>query len=215
MTKHKESEYRTAAILSIYPKIVIIFTVMLIFTKDCVKSKVDPMDDDLIASVEVVKTFKVVDSTHNGFQVSYGTTWPVTSSRLLEIQSRAHLQESFRKLQREAPLHFGSLIETNIYEFADFAIKYDCDKDVELKTIFIYGEKKSALYLQPNPDLPNSAKWIDPNTRQGLQYLIKDDIYYRKYSEEKIYRYWQCIGIRAISSTDERFVHFSEEERVY
>ena len=215
MTKNKEAEFRIATILAIYPWLIIILSVLLICVKDMVKPKVDAIDNDIIVSTGVVRTFKVVDSTRNGFHVSYGTTRPVSSGRLLEIQSRTHLQENFKKLQREAPIHFGSLVETDIYEFADFAIQYDCDKNVELKTIFVYGEQKTAMYVRPNPSLPNFARWIDPSTRQGVQYLLKNDIYYRKHNGEKIYRYWQCFGVRAISSIDERFAHFSEEERVY
>jgi len=215
MTKNKESEYRIATLLSIYPWFIIILSILFVFVKDLIKPRIDAMDNDIIVSMGIVRTFKVVDSTHNGFRVSYGTQRPVSNARLLEIQSRAHLQESFRKLQIEAPLHLKSLIETDIYDFADFAIQYDCDKDVELKTIFVYGEEKSAMYARPNANLSNSARWIDPNTQQGLQYLKKDDIYYRKHSGEKTYRYWQCFGIRATSSTDERFAHFSEIERVY
>jgi hypothetical protein len=134
---------------------------------------------------------------------------------LEEIQHRPHIVSAFKRLQTDAPVHFGgSLLYTDIYDFADFAIKYDPDPDIELHNIFVAGNEKSKRYIGPNPKIPNSAQYFNFGTEQGVQYIRHDDIYFRRRKSEQIYRYWKCYGIHSISSTDECYSHFSEEERL-
>lgn len=106
------------------------------------------------------------------------------------------------------------MLKTNIYDFADFAILFD-PVDIEIHDIFVCGPDKEKLYIGENPRIENWAKWIDPNTLQGLLYITTDDIYHEQKEKSKIYRYWNCPSIHQISATDEHFSHFSETERQY
>lgn len=173
------------------------------------------MDNDVNRIRQLVATIRVVDSTYNGFRVTYATERAVSMPRLDEICSRGPLQASLRKLQCDAPIHFGSLLQTNIYDFAAFAREYDCDPDVKMDRIYVYGKEKSELYIGPNPDIENSARWMNFGTQQGIQYINATDIYFRRRTENRIYRYWQCPGLHSTSSTDERFSHFSEDDRLW
>lgn len=71
------------------------------------------------------------------------------------------------------------------------------------------------MYTGVNPEIKNPATWINPSTEQGVQYIDADDIYFRKQKSERVYRYWKCYGNNSISTTDERFSHFSEPERLW
>jgi hypothetical protein len=91
----------------------------------------------------------------------------------------------------------------------------DPDPDIKLHNIFVAGHKKSLLYIGKNPNIDNPAQYFDARTEQGIQYLTHDDIYYRRRRDLRIYRYWKCYGNSQTSKTDERFSHFSEEERIW
>ena len=119
-------------------------------------------------------------------------------------------------MQHDAPLHFGgSLLETDIYDFAAFAREYDVTTAVHIDCIFVTGPGKIAMYSQPNPNLPDGETWIDPRTEQGLQWINHHDIYFCMENEQRVYRYWKCPGIREISLTDERFTHYTTAEKVH
>jgi hypothetical protein len=174
------------------------------------------MDDSIIKSREVVEHLNVLDSTHNGFRVVYATKNNVTKVRLTEIQHRPHIIDAFSRLKTDAPVHFGgSLLYTDIYDFADFAVQYDSDPDIELHNIFVAGHEKSYLYIGKNTNIDNPAQYFNFGTEQGIQYLKHDDIYYRRERKNRVYRYWKCYGIHSISETDERFSHFSEDEKIW
>lgn len=191
--------------------IAVIALVMACFTEEP-----DPIDNSINTSQEIVNLLNVVDSAGNGFRVHYATAHPVTEERYREILSRAELNDAFRRLQHDAPLHFGgSLLETDIYDFAAFARDYDVSADVHIDCIFVTGPGKTALYSQPNPNLPDGETWINPCTEQGLQWLKHKDIYYYMDNERRIYRYWKCPGMREFSFTDERFTHYTTAERIH
>lgn len=210
-----ESEIRIRVLLKLAPWLLIMLIVIIGIIKSCVGSSIDPMDNNINATREIVDMFNVVDSTNNGFRIVYATENNVTMERLKEIQNRQHIKDAFSKLKTEAPLHFGNMIETDIYDFADFAVKYDCDKAIKIHNIFISGKAKTKLYAQNNPKIKDCATWINSGTEQGVQYLKKDDIYLRREKDRRIYRYWKCYGLNEYSFTDERFIHFSEKERIW
>jgi hypothetical protein len=210
-----EGEYRTKTLLIICPWLFIILIVLIGIIKNCIGNGIDPMDNSIISSREIVQHLEVVDSTYNGFRVVYATKNNVTKTRLEEIRSRPHIINTFKQLKTDAPLYFGNMIETDIYDFANFAVNYDTDPDIEMHNIFVCGYEKSGLYIGPNPQIPNSAQFFNSGTEQGIQYLSHDDIYFRRRKSNRIYRYWKCYGINATSSVDEHYSHFSEEERLW
>lgn len=193
--------------------IMVVLGVTIICIKDCADTT-DPIDDAW-KKVEHLCNLHVTDSTGEGFRVAYVTSKAVTPARLKEIESRKPIQEAMERLQKEAPEHFGgSLLETDIYDFAAFARKYDVDPIIEIHCIFVEGHDKCNLYAGPNPKIPDSAGYIDLNTEQGVQWIDHNDVYYRTLPEERVYRYWKCEFPYDTSEKDERFAHFSKSQRV-
>lgn len=194
----------------------VVLIILIGVIKACVTDDPDPIDHSINTSQRIVDLVPVVDSAGNGFRVHYATAYPVTDARYDEIFSRQSLRNTFHRLNEDALIHFGgSLLETDIYDFAVFARDYDGrDDDVHIDCIFVTGPDKTAMYARPNPDLPDGATWINVTTEQGLQWINHDDIYYCKGVWDRTYRYYKCAGMREISSTDERFTHFTEEERI-
>lgn len=193
-----------------------IIIIFIGIVKGCTTETPDPIDNSINKSQKIVQLLRVVDCNGNGFRVHYVTTHAVTEDRYDEICLRQNLKDAFRNLQQDAPLHFGgSLLQTDIYDFADFAKNYDVTSDVHIDCIFVTGPEKSDFYAQPNPNLPEGELWIDPRTEQGLQWINHRDIYSCMDKGARIYRYWKCSGIREISLTDERFTHYTTQERVH
>ena len=211
-----ESEYRTKTLLTIAPWLFIMLIAGVYIVKSCTGNSMDRMDDSIISCRQIVEHLNVLDSTYNGFRVVYATKNNVTNARLTEIRNREHIRDAFERLQNEAPVHFnGSLLNTDIYDFAEFAVRYDSDSDIEMHNIFVAGHKKSSLYIGKNFNIDKPAQFFDPRTEQGIQYLSHDDIYCRRELKSRIYRYWKCYGNNQTSKTDERFSHFSEDERIW
>ena len=193
--------------------IMVVLGVIIICIKDCADTT-DPMDDAW-ADVEHLCNLHVTDSTGEGFRVAYVTTKAVTPARLKEIESRKPIQEAMERLQKEAPEHFGgSLLETDIYDFAAFARKYDADPIIKIHCIFVMGHDKRNLYAGPNPKIPDSAGYIDGRTEQGVLWINCEDVYYRDLPSERVYRYWKCEFPFDESKTDEHFSHFSKTQRL-
>jgi hypothetical protein len=211
-----ESEYRIKTLLTIAPVLFFLLIVLICIVKSCMNSGIDPIDDSIISSRQVVEHLNVLDSTFNGFRVVYATKNNVTGLRLKEIRNREHIRTAFMHLQNDAPVYFGgSLLNTDIYDFAGFAVQYDCDPDIEMHNIFVAGHQKSALYIGKNFRIDRPAQFFDFRTEQGILYLSHDDIYYRRDLDRRIYRYWKCYGNNQTSKTDEHFSHFSEDERIW
>lgn len=196
------------------PKLFIALIVIIAILKGCLSEEPDPIDNNINSFRRICGVVHVLDSTRNGFRISYATENAVSELRLDEIMGRASVKNGFKRLEEAAPRHFGSLLYTDIYEFADFAWEYTGDKDIRINDIFIEGVKKSKLYIGPNPHIPNSARWFNSYTEQGIQYITGTDIRSYRRGEQKIYRYWKCSGLYSTSYVDERFSHFSEDERV-
>lgn len=191
--------------------IVFILTVLALLLKDCA-DHTDPMDNSW-KDVELLRNVYVTDTAYAGFRVSYVTKRAVTKARVKEILSRQPLQDAWSQLEKDAPVHFGSLLYTDIYDFACFARQYDVDPDVTIHCIFVMG-RKCKLYIGPNPKIPNSAGYFDENTEQGALWINHTDVYHCE-NPDRRYRYWKCDPPFAFSRQEECFSHFSEKNRIH
>lgn len=212
---NESKRYLLATIVAISKHIIIGLILIIGIIKGCIIKSTDSIDNSVNKSRKIVAHVEVVDSLNNGFRVVYATVNSVTSLRFDEIRKRVHIIEAFNQLKQDGQKYFTNLLHTDIYEFADFAVKYDVDQDIHIHNIFITGRQKMNLYVGYNPKIPGYAKWIDPNTLQGVQYLSHKDIYNKKKYSVRVYRYWKCRSIFSTSIEDERFSHFSESERIY
>ena len=206
LKQQTEREIRWRIGFRLLPCMLLILIICIGLLKDCIRSR-DPIDDSINRSQEVVRHLEVCDTTRNGFRVVYVTNDAVTIQRLNEIRLRQPLNQAFCKLKDSAASYFG--------DFAAYARRFDVDDDVRMQNIFIFGSEKQKLYVGENPRIENSATWINPATEQGVQYINADDIYFRVGKGERVYRYWKCHGNHSTSTTDERFSHFSEDERLW
>lgn len=215
LKQEDERQIRHRVLFCLLPWIIGITITGICVLKDYIRPP-DPIDDSINATREIVCHLEVCDTTHNGFRVVYATTGEVTTRRLEEIRSRKALNNAFDSLRHNAATYFGgSLLQTDIYDFAAYARRFDVDNDVRMHNIFVFGKEKQDMYFRVNPKMQNSATWLNPSTEQGVQYINADDIYFRKQKSERIYRYWKCHGNNSISTIDERFSHFSEAERLW
>ena len=184
--------------------------------KGCIPDSIETMDNSINKSREIIGHVQVRDSTGNGFRVVYVTRDPVTEERYREIRSRRHIREGFERLQREAPAHFrGNLLVADICDFALYAYRFRIDDDIRIHNIFVAGKQKMEFYVRPNPDLENCATWMNYNTEQGNQYLDEQDVILYIPNCGRHYRYWKCRYLLQLSETDERFSHFTEDERLF
>ena len=138
----------------------------------------DPLDRSAIKSRQLVTEIYVVDSTNNGFRVSYATINSVTRERFEEIRSRPAVRDSLSKLMEVAPRKFPDMVHLDIYDFADFAKRFD-PADIRIHNIFVYGREKENMYIGDNPLIRNPARSIDRRTAQGLLYIRDEDITFR------------------------------------
>lgn len=213
----RKADEFTLVAAAIGPWAFIVAMVIIVgLVKGCLPDKTDPMDNSVIKAREILEHIMVRDSSGNGFRVVYVTKDPVTGERFREIRSRQHIREGFDRLKEEAPGHFGgSLLETDICDFALYAYRFHIDDDICIHNIFVAGKQKMEFYFRPNPDLENCATWINYKTEQGNQYLNEQDINVYIPNGGRRYRYWKCRYLLQVSETDERFSHFTEEERLF
>lgn len=209
---HINSQYVAMTFISIAKYLIVGLVVLIAILIPLFKPKPDPLDHSVLKKREYVNMFEVTDSLNNGFRITYATRTNVTQERLEEILSRDTIRSVQDRLKREAPLHFGTMLDVDIYDFAEFALRYDVDSDIVIHNIFVYGKEKVDLYIGPNPRIADPATWINPETRQGVQYITQNDIYGIAKKAKRIYRYWKCNGNNKISFTDERYSHFSKDE---
>lgn len=195
---------------------IVAIVIIVGLVKSCIPDGVDPMDNSIVKAREIIEHVMVRDSTGNGFRVVYVTKNPVTEERFREIRSRQHVREGFERLQREASEHFGgNLLEADICDFALYAYRFPVDDDICIHNIFVAGKQKMDFYVRPNPDLENCATWMNHGTEQGNQYLNEQDINIYIPNGGRRYRYWKCRYLLQESDTDERFSHFTEDERLF
>ncbi|MCD7938360.1 MAG: hypothetical protein LUG98_15995 [Tannerellaceae bacterium] len=194
----------------ISPGIVIAIMVISFVWQECVpKPKPQttiPVEEEIKWS-RIFSTIQVVDSTGNGFEITYHIPNATTEKEFQEILSRKHIHQKQQQLKEDAPQYFDSLLEADIYDFGDFAITYDVDS-IKIKNIFIYGEGKYAMYSQPHPEMENCATEIDKETRKGAQFIDGGFLYNHLRLKYKVYEYWMCKHPYSYSLSDERYIHF-------
>lgn len=192
----------------------VLFIMLIVFigiVKECVSEEPDIERQN--ARQESIKDVYVVDGGYNGFRIRYGTADKVTETEWGNILVADSIWQFEEQMQKDALVQFDDLLHLDIYEFAQFAKNYG-HKDITMEYIFVSGPEKRNLYIGPNPKIKNSAGWIDSNTSQGLQWIDHNDIYYYNGKGPKTYRYYKCPYPFDTSATDERFSHFSEDQRV-
>lgn len=195
---------------------IVAVVIIMGLAKGCMPDRIEAIDNSINKSREIIGHVQVRDSTGNGFRVVYVTRDPVTEDRFREICSRQHIREGFERLRKEAPAHFGgNLLEADICDFALYAHRFRIDDDICIHNIFVAGKQKMEFYVRPNPDLENCATWMNYNTEQGNQYLNEQDVNLYIPNGGRIYRYWKCRYLLQVSETDERFSHFTEDERLF
>lgn len=184
--------------------------------KCCFEKPPDLSEESINKSGDIIEHVMVLDSTDNGFRVVYATAEPVTNEKYVEICSRPHVKEGFMRLKYEAPRYFGgNLLNTDICDFALYAYRFSIDTDIRIHNIFVAGKEKMEFYVRTNPNLENCATWMNFGTEQGNQYLNSHDVNVYIPNGGRIYRYWKCRHLLQVSDTDERFSHFTEDERLY
>lgn len=208
-----QRQYRILALLGISKWLFLGLIVLIGIAVAVFSPEEDPLDRSATKSRQILKEIYVVDSTFNGFRVSYATINSVTKARFDEIYSQPAIMDSLERLMELAPRRFGDMVNLDIYDFADFAKRFD-PADVQIHNIFVCGSKKESMYIGDNPLIKNPARFIDPATSQGLLYIRSEDIYCPDSTRRKVYRYFQCRGMFQLSDTDEHFSHFSEDERI-
>lgn len=212
--KEVRRRYRVIAILAVWRWLIVILIAVIGIAVAAFSPSQNPIDNQATRSRELVRQILVADDKRNGFAVWYITRDRVTKDRLTEIRRRSSVRDSLENLKRAAPLKFGNMVHTDIYDFADFAVQFD-PPDIQIYNIFVSGPDKEKLYIGENPRIRNWAKWIHPGTQQGLLFLRSEDIYCNHAGHGKVYRYFECRGVNQISDNDEHFSHFSEDERIY
>ena len=147
LKRQTEREIRWRIGFRLLPWMLLILIICIGLLKDCIHLR-DPIDDSINRTREVVRHLEVCDTTRNGFRVVYVTNDAVTMERLNEIRLRQPLNQAFCKLKDSAASYFGgSLLQTDIYDFAAYARRFDVDDDVRMQNIFIFGTEKQKLYL--------------------------------------------------------------------
>ena len=212
---NEERLIRIRVLSAIAPTILIVVVILFGLVKPLFEPHEDPLDVGIDKTRRLVTEARVTDSHNNGFRVVYTTSHDVTPARVAEIRSRRHIIDSIAKLKVEAPRHFGDMLHTDIWEFTEFALRYDSDLEVLIHNVFVHGREKLNLYVGPNPAIENPAKWISSKTLQGALYITSEDILRHRSDSTKVYRYWSCRMPWQWSDTDEHFSHFSEDERLY
>lgn len=206
-----EKVLRMMILAKLSPVLFVLLIVFIGIVKECTSEEPDIERQN--ARQESIKDVNIVDTGYDGFRIRYGTTDKVTKTEFENIIVTDSIWQFEEQMQEDALVQFGDMLHLDIYEFAQFAKRYG-HKDITMEYIFVTGPKKEELYIGPHPKIKNSAKWIDPNTNQGLQWLDHNDIYFYDGKGPKTYRYYKCSSPYDTSATDEHFSHFSEDQRI-
>lgn len=190
----------------------IILIIIIGLFKSCFGEKIDQMDDTYMKQREMYSRHAVYDSTSVGFDFLWYTTNAVSKERAEEICARPHIRAAQKEFLKTVTDYFKhDFFNTDIYDVAQYAKKFDVDPDVRLVNVFVIGQRLEDQYLRPNPNLPNGG-CMKPSygTDQGVLFIKEEDIYPTSPNPTRTYRYWEC---GQTSCTDERYTHFTEEER--
>ena len=193
------------------PCFIVLILIIAMF-RSCMGYDEIDIDNSTMRRREMYDRTVIKDSTGNGYELLWYTTNPVSDRRYEEIKSRKHLDESYKKLKKEAAAHFDNdLINTDIYDVVKYAKTFDIDSaDVRLVNIFIYGSEYEKLYQRQHKDYPDGWEMLDDDDFGGL-YLEEYDVYKRNNSALPYYRYWGCY---ATSLYDERYTHVTRSDRL-
>ena len=166
------------------------------------------IDNDIMKRRHMFDQAYITDSLGNGYELQWWTKDAVSDKRWKEMLTRYHVYKSYQKLEEEAPARFNhDLINTDIYEFTQYAKQFDIDPDIRLATVFVYGLEYKKLYWRPNPAYPELK--LSPLDDIGILYIGEFDVYPYNFEAPQRYRYWKCF---ATSLTDERYSHITEIE---
>lgn len=207
-----EKVLRMMILAKLSPILLVLLIVFIGIVKECTSEEPDIERQN--ARQESIKDVYIVDAGYNGFRIRYGTAEKVTKTEWGNILVADSIWKFEEQMQKDALVQFNDMLHLDIYEFAQFAKLYG-HKDITMEYIFVAGPEKEELYIGPHPKIKNSAKWIDPNTNQGLQWIDHNDIYFYDGKGSKTYRYYKCSSPYDTSATDERFSHFSEDQRIH
>ncbi len=149
------------------------------------------------------------DKDGYGFDIIYMTNDKVSDSGYNKICNRPSVVALENFIDNDSVnLHFKyGYKNVDIYDVATYLESLRRDNDYclyEIKANATLG----ALYIGPNPDIPDYAKTFSPTCLQGAVYLSEYEIRDR-HKKVRMYSYWGCRGN---SYKDERFSHFSESE---
>ncbi len=192
------------------PSFIILVVIIGLFRSCMGYGEID-IDNSIMLRRYSYKRMYITDSLGNGFETLHYTTNAVSDARYKEIMSREHLWLSYKRLYEEAADHFGhNLINTDIYDFVEYAKTFDIDSaDVRLVNIWAYGSGTEKLYQRPHEDYPEG--WNnDDDLEFGVAYLKENDVYSENFSHIRKYRYWGCS---ATSLVDERYSHITPSDR--
>lgn len=213
MNKDKDEKVLRMMILAkLSPVLFVLLIIFIGIAKECTSEEADI--SRLNARQESIKDVYVIGGGFNGFRIRYATANKVTKEEFGNIIVADSIWQFVEQMQQDARAQFNDILHLDIYEFAQFAKRYG-HKDITIEYIFVTGEKKKRLYIGPNPMLKNSATWLDEATNQGVQWIDHNDIYFYDGKGPKTYRYYKCYSIYETSATDERFSHFSEDQRIH
>ena len=174
---------------------------------------IDPLDKrTFLDKRETVLYIELMDSACYGFQAAFVTNNPVNSKRIEEIRSRQSVRELRQKIDIDELVHKRfryNFRDADIYDVASYMEQLRVDKDFSLYHI-IANEKLGRLYIGPNPNMYNASMKYNPETNQGAIYLNEFQIRGRN-AIGRTYSYWKC---NLISTKDERYSHFTENEYI-
>lgn len=192
------------------PTFFILIAIIGIF-RSCMGYDNIDLDNSIMLNRYAYKRMYITDSLGNGFETLHYTTNAVSDRRYDEIMCREHLWHSYKRLKEEAADHFGhDLINTDIYDFVEYAKSFDIDSaDVRLVNIWAYGREYEKLYHRPHEDYINGWRKGD-NVEFGALYLNENDIYPYNREAPRTYRYWGCD---VTSLKDERHTHITNTDR--
>ena len=88
--------------------LVTVVIIVAIF-KSCFTHGPDPVNESINKSAEIVDHIMVLDSTKNGFRVTYATAEPVTNEKFVEIAARQEIKEGFERLKKRLPSISGEI----------------------------------------------------------------------------------------------------------
>lgn len=205
---------RTLSIVAIVPSLFLWLIILYGLISPTFNQSLHPLDVGNDKTKRIVAEVTAVDSTNNGFALCYASIRDITPARFEEMYARPHIRDSLAALKREAPLYFGSMLMTDIFDFAKFAHRYHPDPDIVIHNIVVFGVEKMSLYVGPNPKIENPATYIDFQTMQGNLFIGQKEILRYLSTSEREYRYLHCFGAHKRSDTDEHFSHFSESDRL-